>query len=65
MGNIEEAYFRRLPLSPYHISANCMRCGITFDKTKYDESKFTMQGFADWVLSEPSSNHKGNTGTNT
>ena len=65
VGNIEEAYFRRLPSSPYHISANCMRCGITFDKTKYDESKFTMQGFADWVLSESSSNHKGNTGTNT
>lgn len=24
-----------------------------------------MQGFADWVLSKPSSNHKGNTGTKT
>lgn len=63
VGNIEEAYFRRLPSSPYHISANCMRCGITFEKTKYDESKFTTQRFADWVLSEPSSSHKGTTGT--
>lgn len=65
VGNAEEAYFRRLPTSPYHISANCVRCGITFDKTKYDERKFTIQGFADWVFSKPSSNHKGNTGTNT
>lgn len=65
VGNVEEAFFRRLPSYPHHISANCMRCGITFDRTKYVESKFTMQGFADWVFSEPSSNHKGNTGTNT
>lgn len=36
-----------------------MRCWITFDKTKYGESKFTMQGFADWAFSEPSSNYKG------
>lgn len=64
VGNIEEAYFRRLPSSPYHISANCMRCGITFDKTKYVERKFTMQRFVDWVFSEPNSNHKGTTGTN-
>lgn len=65
VGNVEETFFRRLPSYPHHISANCMRCGITFDKTKYVESKFTMQGFADWVFSEPNSNHKGNTGTNT
>lgn len=65
VGNVEEAFFRRLPSSPHHISVNCMRCGITFDKTKYVESKFTMQGFADWVFSKPSSTHKGNTGTNT
>lgn len=62
-GDIEEAFFRRLPSSPHHISANCMRCGITFDKTKYVESKFTMQGFANWVFTKPSSNHKGTTGT--
>lgn len=64
VGNIKEAFFRRLPSSPYHISANCMRCGITFDKAKYVESKFTMQGFTDWVFSEPNLNHIGTTGTN-
>ena len=40
VGNVKEAFFRRLPTYPHHISANCVRCGITFDITKYDESKF-------------------------
>lgn len=65
VGNIEDAYFRRLPTSPCHSSANCVRCGITFDRTRYDESKFTMHGFADWVFSVPNSSHKGITGAKT
>lgn len=31
---------------------------------KYIENRFTMQGFVDWVFSDPNSNHKGTTGTN-
>lgn len=65
VGNVEEAFFRRLPSSQHHISTNCIRCGIVFDETKYVESKFTMQGFSDWVFSEPNSNHKGTTGAKT
>ena len=65
VGNKEEAYLRSLPTSLPHISVDCVRCGITFDRTKYIESKFTVQGFAEWVFSEPDSNHKGTTGTNT
>jgi len=65
MGNIEEAYFRRKPSSPAHISAKCVRCGIRFDRTRYDETKFTTKGLFDWVLSQPTESHKGKTGTKT
>lgn len=65
VGNIEEAYFRRLPTSPHHIGADCVRCAITFDRTKYDESKFTIHGFADWIFANPNLSHKGHTGTIT
>lgn len=64
-GNIEEAYFRRKPSSPAHISVKCVRCGISFDKSKYDETKFTTKGLFEWVFSEPTDSHKGKTGTKT
>lgn len=62
-GNIEEAYFRRKPSSPYHTSADCVRCGIVFDKTKYDETKFVKNEAFDWLFSPPAETHKGTTGT--
>lgn len=65
LGNVKEAYFRRLPSSPYHINAKCVRCGITFDKTKYDESRFSKKAAFDWLFSPPDSSHKGKTGTKT
>ncbi len=65
VGNVEKAYFRRLPTYPHHSSANCVRHGITFDKTKYDESKFTMHGFAEWIFAKPNLGHKGHTRTTT
>lgn len=62
-GNVEEAYFRRKPSSQAHISAKCFRCGITFDKTRYDEDKFSKTGLFDWLFSPPVDSHKGKTGT--
>lgn len=64
-GNIEEAYFRRKPSSPAHISVKCVRCGISFDRSKYDETKFTTKGLFEWMFSEPTDSHKGKTGTKT
>lgn len=64
-GNIEEAFFRRKPSSPPHISARCVRCGITFDKTKYDEKRFSKTGLFNWLFSPPVDSHKGKTGTKT
>lgn len=64
-GNIEEAYFRRKPSSPAHISVKCVRCGITFDKTKYDEKRFSTTGLFDWLFSPPVDSRKGKTGIKT
>lgn len=64
-GNVNEAFFRRIPSSPPHISAKCVRCGITFDKTKYDEKRFSKTGLFDWLFSPPEDSHKGKTGTKT
>lgn len=64
-GNKEEAYFRRIPTSPYHISADCVRCGISFDPTKYDESKFDKDDAFGWLFTPPKETHKGTTGKKT
>lgn len=62
-GNVEEAYFRRKPSSPHHINANCVRCGIVFDRSKYDETKFSKVNAFKWLFNKSELTHKGNTGS--
>ena len=48
-GDADEAYFRRIPSSKHHISANCVRCSIVFDETKYDEKRSNKDNAIAWM----------------
>lgn len=49
-GNPEEAYFRKNPSSPDHISPNCSKCSIIFRDSDYDESKFDKDKAFEWIF---------------
>lgn len=57
-----DAYFRRLPSSPKHISVDCVRCALIFDPSKYDETKFNKNSAFNWMFTPPKST-RGTTGT--
>ena len=63
-GNIDETYFRRIPSSPYHSSVKCVRCGLKFDATKYDEKKFNKEDAFLWLFKQPPTRPDYSTGTN-
>lgn len=60
----KEAHFRRLKSSHKHISVDCVRCAMTFDPSKYDESKFDYNNAFDWMFTPPTSS-RATTGTAT
>lgn len=65
VGNIDEAFFRRLSSSPNHISSNCFRCGLVFDKTKYEETLFQKDLAFDWLYEKAIQRPQCPTGKNT
>lgn len=61
-GNIKEAYFRRIPSSPYHISSDCVRCSLIFEESKYDERKFNVDDAFGWFYESPIPRFENKTG---
>ena len=61
-GDADEAYFRRIPSSKHHISANCVRCSIVFDETKYDEKRFNKDNAFAWMYEKTLPRPKNETG---
>lgn len=61
-GNPEDAYFRRNPSSPLHISPSCSKCSIAFRDSDYDENKFDKVKAFEWMFGI-SSIKRGGSGT--
>lgn len=62
VGNVEQAFFRRRPSSPYHISAQCVRDAIVFDNDRHDERLFNLQNAFQRLFNRPearANNHGG------
>lgn len=51
--NSENAYFRKIPSSPDHLSVLCSADGF-FEPTKYEENRFNFEDLADKIMSEMS-----------
>ena len=51
--NPENAYFRKIPSSPDHLSVLCSADGF-FEPTKYEENRFNFEDLADKIMSEMS-----------
>lgn len=47
----ENAYFRKIPSSPDHLSVLCSADGV-FEPTKYEENRFNFEDLADKIMSE-------------
>lgn len=63
-GNTEDAFFRRKPSSPHHISPLCARSSMVFNEQKYEEELYTSDNMFNYILATPGTpTHKGTTGT--
>lgn len=60
VGNPAEAYFRRKPSSPHHISARCSRCAIVFDESEFDEKKFNPNTAFAYIFKQPYNKYNQN-----
>lgn len=60
VGNPAEAYFRRKPSSPHHISARCSRCAIVFDESEFDEKKFNPNTTFAYIFKQPYNKYNQN-----